>query len=157
MISVRPAAPDDFDAVCRILGEGDALHATALPDRFQVTTPSRDRRFYDEYLTNPRRALLVAASDDDVVGVAELHLVRVDGSPPVRARRYVEVVSVVVAAGQQRRGVGLALMRSAERWATDNEASAIELNVYAFNTAARRWYEELGYQPLSERLRRALS
>ena len=132
------------------------MHATALPDRFQITTPSRDRRFYDEYLTNPQKALLVAVSDDEVAGVAQLHLVTVEASPPLRARRYVEVVSVVVAAGQQRRGVGRALMRDAERWATDIGASGLELNVYTFNAAARRWYEELGYQPLSERLRRSL-
>jgi hypothetical protein len=46
------------------------------------------------------------------------------------------------------------LTRAVEEWAIESGASWIELNIYAFDDEARRFYESLGYVPLSTKLRK---
>jgi ribosomal protein S18 acetylase RimI-like enzyme len=47
-------------------------------------------------------------------------------------------------------------MERAEEWARAKGATSIELNVYAFNEIAQRFYRELGYEILSHRMTKAL-
>lgn len=61
---------------------------------------------------------------------------------------------LVVDLAWRRRGIGKRLARAVERWALALGARWIELNVYEFNAEARRFYESLGYNPLSTKLRK---
>jgi RimJ/RimL family protein N-acetyltransferase len=47
-------------------------------------------------------------------------------------------------------------MDAAHRWALEQGLREVELNVFAFNTAARGLYDRLGYRPRSLRLVRRL-
>lgn len=50
------------------------------------------------------------------------------------------------------RGIGRQLTRAFESWAIGAGAPWVEVNVYAVNDEARRFYESLGYLPFSAKL-----
>jgi len=72
------------------------------------------------------------------------------------AQSYLRIGSLVVAHGVRGRGVGTALMEHAEAWGRAQGLTAVALNVYEFNAAARRLYEHLGYATLSRKMGKPL-
>jgi len=67
---------------------------------------------------------------------------------------YVEILAVAEAAAG--RGLGRALLESAEDWGRRLGYTQITLNVFAANRAARGMYEHLGYQAETVRYRKPL-
>ena len=62
------------------------------------------------------------------------------------------VGELAVAEGEEGRGVGQALMASAERWAREHDLGLLTLETGAANTRARGFYARLGYREESVRL-----
>lgn len=69
----------------------------------------------------------------------------------------VELDQVVVAPDARGAGVGHALCRAAIDWAADQGASRVELGTLAFNDAAQRIFESVGFSPTVRRMSLALS
>lgn len=65
------------------------------------------------------------------------------------------VGALAVAAGQERQGIGRALMQAAEQWARDRGRSRLTLETGAANHAARSFYMSLGYEEEDVRLSRS--
>ncbi|MGC6767804.1 GNAT family N-acetyltransferase [Enterococcus sp. LJL51] len=55
------------------------------------------------------------------------------------------------------KGVGKALMTQAERWAAEQGFEGISLNVFAGNTHAAAFYESLGYEKETIKMRKTLN
>jgi GNAT superfamily N-acetyltransferase len=72
--------------------------------------------------------------------------------PILVPRRYAVIDNIIVRAERRGHGIGLALMEAAETWALSLGAEMVELTVYLFNRRAIRFYEELGYSTLSQRM-----
>ena len=53
-------------------------------------------------------------------------------------------------------GVGRRLMHHAEGWVREQGVAEVLLNVWEFNRRAIEFYEGLGYETVSRRMRRAL-
>ena len=85
-------------------------------------------------------AILVAVADDVLVGKA--HVLFDDGETAT-----IEAVAVVPE--RQRRGIGTALIRSAESVAAEHGYGAVQLGVEDSNPDARRLYERLGYRSIA--------
>lgn len=73
----------------------------------------------------------------------------------VEVRRETEVFSdvpqayvsfIAVAESAQRRGVGRALLGAAENWAREQGLNVMSLHLFAANSGARAFYEQLGFQ-----------
>lgn len=156
--TVRPATEADFTALDPIFDEGDAHHREALPGRFQAAAgPPRPRAYLQDLIADDHAALLVAADDDGaVLGFIVCYLHESPPYPIIVPRRYAVVNNIAVTTAARRRGVGRALMAAAHEWARSVGATEVELNVYAFNTGALRFYEELGYAVVSMKLSRPL-
>ena len=155
--TIRAAHVDDSPAMAAILASSDALHRDALPWLFRDPGgPSRSRDDFAALIDGDAAALLVADSaDDGVVGVVH-GLLRPAPDFPVFVKQSWGVLDgLVVAPTWRRRGVGRALALAFEQWATARGAAWIELNVYAFNVEAERFYAALGYASLLTRLRKA--
>jgi GNAT superfamily N-acetyltransferase len=135
----------------------DKGHRDRAPWIFKTPdTQPRSQRFFDELLTSPDAAVFVAEADR-LVGVA-YGLMK--GSPdfPVFIRqRWGVLDGLFVDPGWQRRGIGGRLAQAFEQWALNSGAVWVEVNVYEFNPEAYKFYQALGYLPLSTKLRKPRS
>jgi GNAT superfamily N-acetyltransferase len=96
-------------------------------------------------LADANAALLVAERGCVVLGYVHLALREAENVPVLRPRRYVKIRDLAVAGKYQKSGVGSALMKAAERWASERGIDTIELNVWEFNRGASAFYQKLGY------------
>lgn len=157
-ISVRKATTGDYNALCELFNEGDALHRDHLPHIFQ--TPSgavREQDYYLGLIADENVALLVAEAGENLVGFVHA-IVRDSPDLPVFVpRRYAIVDGIVVRSGFQNHGIGRILMDKMQEWAIAKGATSIELNVYEFNETAISFYERLGYQTVSRKMSKELN
>jgi diamine N-acetyltransferase len=154
-ISIRRAILNDYDRLCHLLAECDALHAAALPGIFHaVPDPqaARTREYISGLLQDFNTLVLVAEQSGQIVG-AIITIVR--DTPPIpilTPRRLAFVDIIAIRHDQQGRGTGRELMKAAEQWARCVGAQEIELNVFTFNQKAIRFYESLEYTEISKKM-----
>jgi ribosomal protein S18 acetylase RimI-like enzyme len=157
-ITIRPAIPEDYDDLCRLIGQVDTLHHRHLPHIFhRQDGPAREQTYILDLISDRDTGLFVAELEGQLVGFVNV-LVR--DAPPISLfvpRRLAIVDNLAVSGSFRRTGIGRALMQKAERWAAARGASALELNVYEFNREATAFYRALGYEPLSRRMSRPLT
>jgi ribosomal protein S18 acetylase RimI-like enzyme len=156
-ISVRKATADDYNSVCELFNEIDALHRDNLPHIFQKPSgAAREQDYYSGLIADENVALLVAEAGGKLVGFVHAIIRDTPAIPIFIPRRYAIVDGIVVKSGFQNRGIGRILMDKMQEWAIANGATSIELNVYEFNQSAISFYERLGYQSFSRKISKEL-
>lgn len=154
---IREATSEDYDDLCRLFDQVDAMHRENLPDIFQEPDgPARSRDYFNRLIRAPSIALFVAEVSGRVAGFVH---VMVENAPDFSLfvpRRYATVDNLVVDREHRRQGIGRALMDKAHAWAAEKEATSVQLNVYEFNQAAIDFYGSLGYETLSRRMQKSL-
>ena len=152
-IRVRQASLRDYEELCALFDELDELHRQARPDMFQpFPPPARTREQIAHWLAQPDSTVLVAQSQEGVVGLAVL-LTRTP-SPFAGAvpRKVIELDNLVVRADRRGRKVGRRLLAAAVEWSRQRRATHVEVAVHAFNRDARRFYEGFGFSASVDRL-----
>lgn len=152
---IRKASMDDYEAMCAILSEGDALHSTHLPDRFCPPAghqAARTREYISSLVHDPDTSVFLAEDADQITGVIITIVRDTLAIPILTPRRIANIDIIVVRHDQQGRGIGRALMAQAEKWAQSRGAHDIELTVYFFNQKAIRFYTGLGYKGISQKM-----
>ena len=144
-IRVRRANPRDAKALVAL-----ARAIGAEPEGWLITagewrTVGEERRHLRAVRGSPRAAVLVADTDEGIVG--RLSILR-DDNP---ACDHVADVGLMVAKGSRRQGVGSALLAAAEQWAGSVGISKIELHVFPHNEAALALYRRAGYREVGLR------
>jgi diamine N-acetyltransferase len=156
-ISIRKATADDYNTLCELFDEVDALHRDNLPHIFQKPSGSvREQEYYSGLIADENVALLVAQAGERLVGFIHAVCKDTPAIPVLVPRRYAIVDGIGVKAGFQNHGIGRILMDKIQEWAIEKDAISIELNVYEFNRTAISFYERLGYQTFSRRMSKEL-
>lgn len=156
-IEIRKATADDYAAVCELLHEIDTYHWTNVPQIFQPNSgPVREREYYLSRLTDESVGFFLSVADGQAAGLVHLFVREAPPLPILVPRFFAVVECLVVKKTFQRRGIGRMLMEYGQAWAKTKGATAIELNVYAFNSTAIELYEALGYRTLSHKMSRDL-
>ncbi|MBX7237569.1 MAG: GNAT family N-acetyltransferase [Caldilineales bacterium] len=156
-VNVRRATAADYDRLCDLFAEIDALHRDHLPHLFQKPAGAAlERDYFLALIDDEMIALFVAAVGEEVVGFAHSLLRVAPDLPLFVPRRYAVVDSIMVKSEFQHRGIGRTLMNSVQDWAIAEGVTAIELNVYEFNQTALSFYESLGYRTLSRKMSKEL-
>lgn len=156
-IRVRTATAGDYDPLCELFDEIDALHRGNLPHIFQEPGgAAREPEYYSELITDDDAALLVAEAGEELAGFVQVFVREAPALPVFVPRRFAVVDGIVVRSGFQNHGIGRRLMEKVQEWAISKEATSIELNVYEFNEAAISFYERLGYQTVSRKMSKEL-
>jgi GNAT superfamily N-acetyltransferase len=125
-LSIRPYAPDDWEAIARVhdAARMQELTASVGPEAFlDLAATAEDEGLFDG-------ELWVAVADEDVVGFV--------------AYDDAEVTWLYVHPDAQRRGIGRALLRRALRHAEDNHVTTVEVTVLE-GAPARGLYESEGF------------
>lgn len=104
-----------------------------------------------ERLADDRVAQFVAVRDGALVGYVD---VEERPAPPVFARGPgAHVGDLYVRPEHRGAGLGSRLLDRAEAWARERDHERVTLSVLLANDAARRLYDERGYEPVRERRR----
>lgn len=151
--TIRRAGAHDYSGVCRLMDALDALHRERLPWMFKASDASRSQAYFEDLLRRERSAVFVADAGH-LVGVAIGALRAAPQLPVFIEQRWGVLDSLVVDPAWRRCGLGKRLARAVEAWALAQGAPWVEVNVYDVNAEALRFYEALGYAPLSARLRK---
>jgi len=151
-VTIRLATRDDYADACRLMDTLDSFHREHLPWMFKEPSgPARSEDDFANLLRSEDSAVFVADAGH-VVGVANGSLRAAPGLPVFIQQRWGVLEGLVVDPAWRRRGIGKLLVRAVETWAIKSGAPWMELNVYEVNAEARRFYEALGYLPLSAKL-----
>jgi ribosomal protein S18 acetylase RimI-like enzyme len=137
-LAVRPARPEDVDALIALLGDLFSIEADFHPD------PDRQRRGLALLLDDRARAIvLVAERGRRVVGMvtAQLVISTAEGAPSA----WVE--DMIVDAAERGRGLGRALLAELERRAAALGATRLQLLADRENGPALGFYARLGWAP----------
>ena len=142
--TIRPAAEPDAEALAPLLA---ALGYPAAPGAIVA----RLRRV--AAYPGPVVALVADAGDGSLLGIVTAHVF-----PTVHADAPAAWLTMLVVAPEARgRGVGRALVRAAEQWASTQGAAKIAVTSGAQRADAHRFYEGLGYAYTGRRFARTLS
>jgi diamine N-acetyltransferase len=152
--TIRRARFDDYAQACRLNDAVDELHRNRLPWMFKKPDDQPRSEAYFANLLNREDSAVFVADAGRVVGIAFGLLRSAPELSVFRRQRWGVLDELVVDPTWRRRGIGKRLTHALEEWALESGAAWTELNVYEFNTEARRFYEALGYLPLSTKLRK---
>ena len=156
-IIVRKATTNDYNILCELFDEIDALHRDNLPHLFQKPSGSvREQDYYSGLIADENVGLFVAEADGKLVGFVHAIVRDTPAFPVFVPRRYAIVDGIVVKSEFQNHGTGRILMDKMQEWAIAKGATSIELNVYEFNETAISFYEKLGYQTFSRKMSKEL-
>jgi ribosomal protein S18 acetylase RimI-like enzyme len=156
-IAIRSATAQDYDELCAIIGQVDALHREHAPDVFRKPDgPARERDYILGLLADKDHHLFVAEVEGQMAGFVHVTVWDTPPIPILVPRRLVFVDNLAVSRDLRRLGIGRALMQKAEWWALEQGATEIELNVFEFNEPAIAFYTSLGYKTLRRRMGRRL-
>ncbi len=97
-----------------------------------------DKALFERFAAKCPELFLVARRGGRLIGYS---LAEIDGEEA-------ELVSIAVAPGERRRGVGEALLRAMLRRLRRAGLASCRLSVRTTNTGAIRLYEKLGFQPV---------
>lgn len=157
-VSIRRATAEEYNALCDLFDEVDALHRGYLPRLFQKPNgPVRGQDYYGELIADENVGLFVAETGKKLVGFVHAIIRDAPAIPVFVPRRYAIVEGIGVKSESQNHGIGRMLMDTVHEWAIAKGATAIELNVYEFNKTAVAFYQGLGYGASSRKMSRALN
>lgn len=159
-ISIRPAQRDDIQAICRLSNVINTEHHAHVPDEFLAADRvDRDAEFWLQTLDDDDNTILVAEIEHDVIGLVALTVKSLRGrtGSVVSRRSYRRAYQYRGRCpGSPPPGGGRRLFEAATEHARAHQATELRLDIMAFNKPARRFYAELGFEPLSHTLSRPL-
>jgi ribosomal protein S18 acetylase RimI-like enzyme len=127
---IRDARTSDIPAVWRLIGQlADAPDRSELEDRFERVLATAGHR------------MIVAEVDHEVVGV--LHVFE---RPALEKPCEAVIQALVVDDARRGGGIGEALMREGEAWATSRKLGSAALYTRVDRDRARAFYERIGYR-----------
>ena len=143
--AVRSAEPGDAGALVRLAEAVGSEEGGWLIADGGWRSIAEERRYLKAIRRHRYAAVLVAELDGKIVG--RLSISR-ESHP---ASEHVADVGLMVADDYRRRGIGNALMESAENWARAVGVRKIELHVFPHNEAALALYDRIGYRRVGTR------
>ena len=156
-VSIRQATANDFEALCELFEDVEALHREALPHVFRKP---EGRGWIQEAVATATigddAVIFVAESAGRAVGLVHASIGYAPDLPIVVPRRYVMIHDLVVGKDFRRAGIGRALVERVHEWAIARDVAEVELNVWEFNRPALALYKEMGYETVRRRMSKRL-
>jgi GNAT superfamily N-acetyltransferase len=136
-VRIRPARADDAQAIARLLGQLDyPSEATEIPGR------------HTRMNSRPGTTAFVAEDGGEVVGCVTVHLFPTLHTSEPNAW----LTALVVDENSRGKGVGSALVKSAEEWAIEHGARRIALTSALRRKEAHEFYKTRSYEHTGVRL-----
>ena len=157
-VMIRNAKKDDIKAICFLSNEVNAEHSEAMPDTFaKIALSDRDADYWLAYLARDDAHILLIEFEGSIKGMAAVSIPT--GLKPsfLVDKRVCNLSTIVVARSARRQGLGKQLILAVERYAHENDASEVLLEVMQFNQLAIAFYRSVGYDDFSTKLAKSLN
>jgi ribosomal protein S18 acetylase RimI-like enzyme len=142
---IRRAAEQDLPALQALWIEFIDFHRARDP--YFTRSPQGHELFAQlvlDHLDSDQTLILVATDRDTVIGYGIACIE--EGAKVYQGDRYGYIEDVVVAAGQQRRGIGTALYQALAAWLRGQGIKCIELEIAIPNEVATAFWREQDFQ-----------
>lgn len=141
---IEAAKKEQAKEIVKLLKYICEIHRKGRPDIFVS-----DQSKYDEddvkRLIDDEDTFIVAASEDSaVIGYMIAEIDDGKSNPHMRPVKTLYIDDICVAENFAHKGVGTALFEEAKRIGRSQGCERIDLNVWAFNTAAIDFYKKMG-------------
>ncbi len=150
-MNIRPAVCGDISALNALYTDFFAHNATQQPQWYHAVEETG--AYPRSVLESQCGDILVAETDDVIVGFVHIEENATPPYPSVRAYRYACVVDIAVSERYRRKGIGRLLLEECKRWARLRRLDYIELTVLENNAAGIRFYEREHFTTVSRTMR----
>jgi GNAT superfamily N-acetyltransferase len=139
VVTFAPARPEDIQAIAHLLEELDQFYGGT------ITEPPGEQhaQIHEALFADGSIQALLAWDEATLVGIASYSLLW----PAAGLTRCLFLKELYVAESHRRSGVGKLLMTRLHEEAEKKHCSRVEWMTETDNTAAQRFYEELGAKP----------
>lgn len=138
-INLRKANVNDFICVKKLMQSVQDLH------HYNRSDIHKDSEIFGEEEFNQSiNDIMVAETNGTVVGVVKYLFKEKAENNYTNYRKVLFIDALSVDANYRKKGIGKILMLEMEKLAKENNCSSIELNVWAFNENAIKFYENFG-------------
>lgn len=152
-ITIREASITDYNVLSEIFSELDELHRINHPELYvKPDNIPRTPEYISELINNEDMALFVAETDSKVIGLAECRILASSDFPIFKKRKWVQLDSLAVKAEYKNCHAGSLLLKRVIEWSRQKKINRIELNVFAFNEGAVKFYSNKGFKDLSRKM-----
>lgn len=149
-IIVRTVKLEDFEKINILYKEVDDLHIEKYPELFKVPDiEGRDIEYIKEIIENPYKEIFIAEKDSEIVGLAEILIVKNQPFSVKKDIKWVALDNLVVSSRYQKIGIGSMLVDCVIDWARDWNIDRVELKVYEKNEEALSFYANKGFETLN--------
>ncbi len=154
---IRNATTGDLGTILALNVLVQRPHAEALPKLFKLPADSQAAVDAFRAILENLESLVLLAEDTEPVGYLYAEF---QNRPASWARLELQVLYIrhlVIVPKFRRRGMGTLLMSGALDAARRNRIGRVELDVWAFNSEAKRFYAKHGFEVFNERMQLSIN
>ncbi len=145
-MKIRLAKTQDIPALLVLLRQILLVHHVGRPDLFRAVGEKYRAEELETILRDASRPIFVAEGNDAVVGYAFCVYKEVKAHNSLMDRKTFYIDDLCVDEAQRGKGIGSALYQHVLSVAKQTGCYNVELNVWACNESAIRFYERCGMQ-----------
>ncbi|WKZ36896.1 MAG: GNAT family N-acetyltransferase [Anaerolineales bacterium] len=150
--NIRKATPQDAKILSDLCRDVQTIHAEHHADIFKLPQ-SADfaATFFEKMLADETVHIFIAENNGEALGYILCKLIEREETVFTFAMRYLLVDQISVGPEARGGGVGSVLMAHADDLADELGVSMIQLDSWAFNTGAHKFFEREGFQKFNHR------
>jgi ribosomal protein S18 acetylase RimI-like enzyme len=153
MIQIIPATENHVDSIIALWQKLMLIHQKLESSYFSnVTDESSIKKYKNlvkQNLKDKDHKILIAVDNGDVIGYVTAQLCQ---SSQYNDSLYCELEDIMIDTDYQNSGVGKQLIEEVKKWAGENLAITIRLNVFSKNEEAFVFFEKQNFRPLFNQL-----
>lgn len=140
---IRKLKSIDFNALVALFSQLYKLHYEAREDVFNIAQPITEP-YFREILHSRFKFCYVYEENGKVIGAILIKKIHTDPYVTLKTRLIYEIYDLVVDAKYRRQGIGTKLYKFILDLAHREGADAVQVEAWAFNFEAIKFYESLG-------------
>ena len=140
---IREMNLNDYEDVRILVKQIHELHLSNRPDIYN-DGESFPKEYFEKVLSDANNLNYVYVENKKIVGVLNATLQHTNPLPIIKPRTYYFIENLVVDKNHRRKGIAKKLFHYLTLKAKENNIDSIELNVWAFNKDAIKFYEYMG-------------
>lgn len=145
-MEIRFAEVTDIDGILNLLEQVNFIHYEARPDILKQQSKYSREELEDMLSKQVERPILVAVEDDQVLGYMFGIYQEVMNNRLLQDEKSLYIDDICIDEKARGKHIGQQLYEATKALAKDTGCRRITLNVWAFNTSAKSFYERMGME-----------